>query len=106
MFQDALSSQWTRLFLIFGLLLFIISAPALAQQVGSIDPVNIIDKVIEILNGRLARGLAIIALIIMGIGCWYGFFDFRKIGFFMIGIIFVFGGAWIMDQLGVGGTGP
>ena len=40
----------------------------------------------------------------MGIGCWYGYFDFRKIGFFMIGIVLVFGSGWIMKELGVGGT--
>lgn len=85
------------------LMVWMVSNPALAQ---SLDPIGILEKIINIINTGLARALAIIALAIMGIGCWYGFFDFRKIGFFFIGIIFVFGGSWIMDQFtSTGGTG-
>lgn len=101
--QHALSLQYIRLFAIVALVMFIMSNPALANNPSQLDPVGILNKIIGVLNGGLARALAIIALIIMGIGCWFGFFDFRKIGFFFLGVLLVFGAAWILDQMGVAG---
>ena len=101
MFQNDQTMSNFRFILLALLIFFIISNPSFAADASAIDPDNILKKVIEVLNGTLARSLAIIALIIMGIGCWYGFFDFRKVGFFMVGIILVFGANWIMSKLGI-----
>lgn len=96
--------QYFRLFVIFAIVILLMSNPVLAQQSNNtqLDPIGIVDKIIGVLNGGLARGLATIALIIMGIGCWFGYFDFRKVGFFFLGILFVFGAAWILKQMGIG----
>jgi trbC/VIRB2 family len=105
MFQDTFTMSQLRVFMILMVVFLLISNPVLADGAAqTIDPTTILDKIINILNGKIARSLAVIALIIMGIGCWYGYFDFRKIGFFMIGIVLVFGSGWIMKELGVGGA--
>lgn len=103
-----LNMSYLRMFVIMAIVLIAINSPVFAQSApANLDPVGILNKIIAVLNGPLARALAIIALILMGIACWFGFFDFRKLGFFFLGVVLVFGAAWIMDQFGVsGGTSP
>ena len=71
MFQDTFTMSQLRVFMILMVVFLLISNPVLADGAAqTIDPTTILDKIINILNGKIARSLAVIALIIIGIGCW------------------------------------
>lgn len=77
------------------------SSPVLAQsaQASPVNPTAFLTKVINLLTGTTATALAIIAVVIIGFGAMFGMFDFRKVGWLIVGIILVFGAAWIVQSI-------
>lgn len=88
----------SRYLLAAGLAALAVYSPE-AFAAGSVDPSTFLTKVIDVLTGSVATSLAVIACVIMGFGCLFGMFDFRKVGFFIVGIVFIFGAAWIVSTI-------
>lgn len=68
----------------------------------AVDPSKFFEQVIEILTGKIATSLAVIAVILLGLSAMFGMFDTRKAGMIILGIVLVFGAAWFVDQLTTG----
>lgn len=98
--ESSTASRWHA---VFSLLVLSVCAasPVLAQtvQTSPVNPTGFLTKVIDLLTGTTATALAIIAVVIIGFGAMFGMFDFRKVGWLIVGIIFVFGAAWIVQSI-------
>lgn len=70
--------------------------PALAQS-APVDPTSLLRKIINVLTGDVATLLAVLAVVLVGLAAMFGFWDVRKAGFVIIGIVIVFGAAWIVQ---------
>lgn len=68
--------------------------PAAAQ-----DPTALLQNVVDLLQGGTTRLLAVIAVILMGIGCWFGIFDWRNVAKIVFGMVIVFGAVEIVALL-------
>ncbi|CAN7630355.1 MULTISPECIES: TrbC/VirB2 family protein [Rhizobium/Agrobacterium group] len=73
--------------------------PALAQSSG-IE--TVLQNIVTMLTGNIARLLAIIAVIIICIAWMFGYMDLRKAGFWIIGIGGIFGATELVNTI-VGG---
>lgn len=81
--------------------------PALAQSVGGGVGGNVetfLQNVVSLLTGNVARLLAVIAVILVGIGWMFGHIDLRRAGVVIIGIILIFGAAQIVSLITGGGA--
>lgn len=87
----------------FLLALLIVPEYALAQ-VETVTTANnnvttLLNNIIKFLTGPIVRGLAIVGLIIIGIGAMFGFWDIRKAGYWALGLLLIFSAGWIVNQL-------
>ncbi|WP_338811474.1 TrbC/VirB2 family protein (plasmid) [Agrobacterium leguminum] len=73
--------------------------PAFAQSAG-IE--TVLQNIVTMLTGNIARLLAIIAVIIICIAWMFGYMDLRKAGFWIIGIGGIFGATELVNTI-VGG---
>lgn len=87
--RRVLAIAWAALVLTLGL-----AEPALAQNIE-----GPLQGILDLLTGTIARLLAIISLVLIGVGAMFGNLDFRKAGIWIVGIIIVFGAAEIVDQV-------
>ena len=71
-------------------------APALAQA-ANIE--GVLQKVVDTLTGEVARLLAIIAVIVVGIAWMFGYLDLRKAAYVVLGVAIVFGASEIVSTL-------
>jgi type IV secretory pathway VirB2 component (pilin) len=58
-----------------------------------------LDKIIEYINSKVARSLAILAVMLLGMGWWFGQVDWKRAGGIIAGVGIVFGAAEIVDML-------
>ena len=58
-----------------------------------------IDKIIEYINSRVARSLAILAVMLIGMGWWFGQIDWKRAGGIIFGVGVVFGAAEFVDMI-------
>ena len=72
------------------------SRPAAAQTANL---QGILQKVVDMLTGEVARLLAIIAVIIVGIAWMFGYLDLRKAAYVVLGVAIVFGASEIVSTL-------
>jgi type IV secretion system protein VirB2 len=70
--------------------------PAAAQTAG-IE--TVLQNIVDMLTGGVARLIAIIAVIGVGIAWMMGMIDFRKAGFVCLGIGIVFGAPQLVSML-------
>jgi len=83
---------------ILGTVLFM--EPALAQGAGGLAGAeSALEKIVGILTGNVARLIAVIACILIGLAFMFGFVDLRTVGYFIIGTIIVFGAKEVVDLL-------
>jgi len=75
--------------------------PVLAQNAsgGLAGAESALNKIVGILTGNVARLIAIIACILIGLAFMFGFVDLRTVGYFIIGTIIVFGATEVVDLL-------
>ncbi|MEK1851476.1 MAG: TrbC/VirB2 family protein [Phyllobacterium sp.] len=83
--------------LLAGILAFGMSGSALAQSAGGIE--NVLQNIVDLLTGNVARLLAIIATIIVGIAWMFGYLDLRKAAFVVLGIGIIFGATEIVNTI-------
>jgi type IV secretion system protein VirB2 len=82
--------------LIAGVLTLTLVEPALAQA-ANIE--GVLQKVVDMLTGEVARLLAIIAVIVVGIAWMFGYLDLRKAAYVVLGVAIVFGASEIVSTL-------
>jgi type IV secretory pathway VirB2 component (pilin) len=58
-----------------------------------------LQQVIDYINSKVARSLAILAVMMLGIGWWFGQVDWQRAGGIIFGIGVVFGAAEIVDLI-------
>jgi type IV secretion system protein VirB2 len=75
--------------------------PAFAQSVGGVggNVETFLQNVVSLLTGNVARLLAVIAVVLVGIGWMFGHIDLRRAGIVIIGIILIFGAAQIVSMI-------
>lgn len=75
--------------------------PSFAQS-GGIE--SVLQNIVNMLTGNVARLLAIIAVIIVGIAWMFGYLDLRKAAFVVLGIGIIFGATEIVNTISGGGA--
>lgn len=70
--------------------------PAFAQTAG-IE--NVLQNIVDMLTGNIARLLAVIAIIVICISWMFGYMDLRKAGFWIIGIGGIFGATELVNTI-------
>jgi len=73
--------------------------PAFAQSAG-IE--TVLQNIVTMLTGNIAKLLAVIAVIIISIAWMFGYMDLRRAGFWIIGIGGIFGATELVNTI-VGG---
>ena len=75
--------------------------PAFAQSVGGVggNVETFLQNVVDLLTGNVARLLAVIAVVLVGVGWMFGHIDLRRAGIVIIGIILIFGAAQIVSLI-------
>ena len=73
-----------------------VADPALAQT-ANIEAV--LQNIVDMLTGNVARLLATLAVIIVGIAWMFGYLDLRKAAYVVLGVAIVFGATEIVDLL-------
>jgi len=80
-----------------------VAQPAFAQSVGGGavggNVESFLQNVVTLLTGNVARLLATIAVIIVGVAWMFGHLDLRRAGIVVIGIILIFGAAQIVSMI-------
>lgn len=74
--------------------------PAFAQATGGIE--NVLQNIVDMLTGNVAKLLSIIAVIIVGIAWMFGYLDLRKAAYVVLGIGIIFGATEIVNTLAGG----
>lgn len=70
-------------------------------QAGGIE--SVLQNIVNLLTGNVARLLAVIAVIIVGIAWMFGYLDLRKAAFVVLGIGIIFGATEIVNMISGGG---
>ncbi|WP_413990726.1 TrbC/VirB2 family protein [Labrys okinawensis] len=70
--------------------------PAFAQSAG-IE--TVLQNIVDMLTGNIARLLAVIAVIIICIAWMFGYMDLRRAGFWIIGIGGIFGATELVNTI-------
>src|ERR1700756_2899368 len=76
--------------------------PAFAQTAGGAVGGNVetfLQNVVNLLTGNVARLLATLAVIVVGVAWMFGHLDLRRAGVVIIGIILFFGAAQIVSLI-------
>lgn len=80
-----------------------LTSPAFAQSVGG-NVEGFLQNVVDLLTGNVARLLAVIAVILVGIAWMFGHMDLRRAGVVIVGIILIFGAVQIVSMITGGGA--
>jgi len=94
-----IKDHWTHSCALAGATLALAPAPAWAQAVNTNDVETMVDLVLALLTGPIAKGLAAIALVIAGIMFFFGAGNKGLLGSIIIGCFIVFGAGWIVDTV-------
>ncbi|MDQ8727537.1 TrbC/VirB2 family protein [Bradyrhizobium sp. LHD-71] len=70
--------------------------PALAQT-ANIE--GVLQNIVDMLTGNVARLLATLAVIIVGIAWMFGYLDLRKAAYVVLGVAIVFGASEVVSTL-------
>ncbi|MFB2567045.1 TrbC/VirB2 family protein [Rhizobium sp. IMFF44] len=74
--------------------------PAFAQSAGGIE--TVLQNIVTLLTGNVAKLLATIAVIIVGIAWMFGYLDLRKAAYVVLGIGILFGSSQIVSTISGG----
>lgn len=77
-------------------ILAIVVEPAFAQSAG-IE--TVLQNIVTMLTGNIAKLLAVIAVIMICIAWMFGYMDLRKAGFWIIGIGGIFGATELVNTI-------
>ena len=74
--------------------------PAFAQASGGIE--TVLQNIVTLLTGNVAKLLATIAVIVVGIAWMFGYLDLRKAAYVVLGIGIIFGAAELVSTISGG----
>jgi type IV secretion system protein VirB2 len=74
--------------------------PAYAQATGGIE--TVLQNIVTLLTGNVAKLLATIAVIVVGIAWMFGYLDLRKAAYVVLGIGIIFGAAQLVTTISGG----
>ena len=78
-----------------GLLLCLLASKAFAQDLTPVQ--STLDQIVQLFTGTLGTSLAILAVISCGVLAWVGRLTWNLAGSIILGIVFVFGSANIVE---------
>ncbi len=78
-----------------GLTLSLMASKALAQDLTPVQ--STLDQIVQLFTGTLGTSLAILAVISCGVLAWVGRLTWNLAGSIILGIVFVFGSANIVE---------
>lgn len=80
--------------------LWVLAWVAMIPELAFANPiVEGVDWLLDLLTNGIARSAAIIGIVILGYLAWAGRVTGELVGKFILGIVFVFGGATIVDLI-------
>lgn len=79
----------------------LLAADSALAQTANIE--GVLQNIVTMLTGNVARLLATLAVIIVGIAWMFGFMDLRKAAYVVLGVAIVFGASEVVSTL-TGGT--
>ena len=100
MIEGARPRPFATMALAMAILALATTEPALAQDAGGIEAT--LQNIVTLLTGNVARLLAIIATVVVGIAWMFGYLDLRKAAFVVLGIGVIFGATEIVNTLSGG----
>ncbi|SES42278.1 TrbC/VirB2 family protein [Rhizobium sp. NFR03] len=100
MFKGTRPTSFATVMVTAVLLGLVLSEPAYAQAAGGIEAT--LQNVVTLLTGNVARLLAIIATVVVGIAWMFGYLDLRKAAFVVLGIGIIFGATEIVNTIAGG----
>ncbi len=71
--------------------------PALAQSLGGVE--KVLQNIVNALTGNVAKLLATIAVIVVGMAWMFGYLDLRKAGYVIFGVAILFGASEIVTAI-------
>lgn len=90
----------TAILLMASVLTIGIAEPAFAQATGGIE--TVLQNIVTLLTGNVAKLLATIAVIVVGIAWMFGYLDLRKAAYVVLGIGIIFGAAELVSTISGG----
>jgi type IV secretion system protein VirB2 len=94
------SSKYLRTAVMATVLMLAGAGTAFAQGAAGIE--SVLQNIVNLLTGNVARLLAIIATIIVGIAWMFGYLDLRKAAFVVLGVGIIFGATEIVNTISGG----
>lgn len=91
--------RWTHSFAFAGAALALMPAPAWAQAANQTEVESMVDAILGLLTGPIAKGLAAIALVIAGFMFFFGAGNKGLLGSIIVGCFIVFGAGWVVDTI-------
>lgn len=71
--------------------------PAAAQSLGGVE--KVLQNIVDALTGNVAKLLATIAVIVVGMAWMFGYLDLRKAGYVIFGVAILFGASEIVSTI-------
>lgn len=97
--MEKIKGHWTYSWAFAGVTLAMIPVPAWAQGQNQTQVDSMVQSILSLLTGPIAKGLAMIALVIAGIMFFFGHGNKGLLGSIIVGCFIVFGAGWIVDQI-------
>lgn len=91
--------RWTHSCALAGVTLAMMPMPAWAQAANQTEVESMVNSILNLLTGPIAKGLAAIALVIAGIMFFFGHGNKGLLGSIIVGCFIVFGAGWIVDTI-------
>lgn len=91
--------RWTRATALAVVSLAMMPVPAWAQAMNQTQVDSMVQAILNVLTGPIAKGLAAIALVIAGYMFFFGQASKGLIASIIIGCFIVFGAGWIVDMI-------
>ena len=94
-----IGERWTHSCALAGVTLAMMPMPAWAQAANQTEVESMVNSILNLLTGPIAKGLAAIALVIAGIMFFFGHGNKGLLGSIIVGCFIVFGAGWIVDTI-------
>lgn len=89
--------RYAPLAIMVAIAFMMLTEPAAAQALGNVE--NVLQNIVDALTGNVARLLAIVAIVLVGLAWMFNMVDLRAAGMVVLGIAIIFGAAEIVDLL-------
>jgi len=96
---DRTKDKWAHSMALAAVSLAMMPVPAWAQGMNQTQVDSMVQAILNVLTGPIAKGLAAIALVIAGYMFFFGQASKGLIASIIIGCFIVFGAGWIVDMI-------